>query len=692
MLRRYLLEIGMEEFPAGYVKNAKRQAVDTMAKMLSEQEIPYEKIEMETTPRRFALWFYGLPEHTAEKSLEAKGPAVKIAFDGSGNPAKPLEGFLRAQGATAEDISIRALKGVEYVFVNKKIPGRPVEEILTQELPGVIKSWVFPKSMRWGGKNFRFARPVRWIVSLMEAEVLPFDLEGIPVGRLSYGHRFLGKNPISIHSVDSYEAQLEENYVIVNEKRREDLIWAQSRKLVRGIGGELLSDEDLLDEIVHIVEYPTALLGNIRPEYLKLPKEVIITPMKDHQRYFPVVDDKGRLLPYFVTVRNGDAKGLEIVRKGNEKVLAPRLEDAKFFYEEDLKSSLAEKVDALHKVAFHEKLGSMYEKSLRLEALCSRLGEALDVGEETLENVRRAAHLSKADLTTRMVTEFTELEGTMGRIYAEASGENPIVAKSIEEQYYPRRAGGKLPTMTCGKILSVADKLDSIAGMTAIGLKTTGSQDPFGLRRNAIGILRILKESKLEIDLSSMVRDALYIYLQNNRMVFDYEDVHQKVLHFIRGRFENLLESEGYRYDLIDAVLAVRPEAIFDASLRLEALTDVVENPDFEECLTVIGRMTSFAEKAEDDTVDKALLVSDEEKAMGDLDEQKARLDRLLDMADYKEAMAVLSSMAPVINRYLDHTMIIVEDENLRRNRLALISDIYRRVLRFFDPALIRKG
>lgn len=246
--------------------------------------------------------------------------------------------------------------------------------------------------------------------------------------------------------------------------------------------------------------------------------------------------------------------------------------------------------------------------------------------------------------------------------------------------------------MTCGKILSVADKLDSIAGMTAIGLKTTGSQDPFGLRRNAIGILRILKESKLEIDLSSMVRDALYIYLQNNRMVFDYEDVHKRVLLFILGRFENLLESEGYRYDLIDAVLAVRPEAIFDASLRLEDLTYVVENPDFEECLTVIGRMTSFAEKAEDDTVDKALLVSDEEKAMGDLDEEKAELDRLLDMADYKEAMVVLSSMAPVINRYLDHTMIIVEDENLRRNRLALISDIYRRVLRFFDPALIRKG
>ena len=426
MLRRYLLEIGMEEFPAGYVAQTKNQVIRTMEAMLNEEEIPFEKVSIDCTPRRFAILISGLPENTREKKMERRGPSRKIAFDEEGNPTKALEGFLRGQDATLEDVAIREIKGEDYVFVSKKLPGKSVEEILKNRVPEVIRSWTFPKSMRWGGKNFRFARPVRWILSLMEDKILPFELEGIPVGNQTNGHRFLGKNPVTVPSVDDYEKLLEENYVIVNEEKRRDMILTQSRKLVRGIGGELLFDEDLLDEIVHIVEYPTALLGNIQPEYLELPKEVIITPMKDHQRYFPVVDGKGNLAPYFVTVRNGGTKGLDTVRKGNEKVLAPRLEDAKFFFEEDLKTGLEDKVPALKKVTFHEKLGSLYDKTLRLEALCERLGKELAVGKETIANLKRSAYLSKADLTTNMVTEFPELEGTMGRIYAEEDGENPI--------------------------------------------------------------------------------------------------------------------------------------------------------------------------------------------------------------------------------------------------------------------------
>ncbi len=410
-------------------------------------------------------------------------------------------------------------------------------------MANIIKSIVFPKSMRWGGgKNIRFARPIRWIVSLYNESVVPFDLEGIKVGNITRGHRFLGSSHIEVNSVDEYFKILEENYVIVDQNKRKDIIKYGSERLAKEKGGNLLMDAELLEEVTYLVEYPTPpLIGRIEDEYLQLPVDVVITPMKEHLRYFPVVDDKGRLLPYFITVRNGNEKHIDIVTKGNEKVLGARLEDAKFFYYEDIKKPLEDYVEELNNIIFQEKLGTLYDKTIRVQKLAEKIGNYLEVGQETKKNIERAAYLSKADLVTKMVDEFTELQGKMGMEYAKQSGENEIVSLAIYEQYLPRFAGDQLPTTTAGAILSIADKLDTIAGSFAIGIQPTGSQDPYGLRRQALGIINIILDRKLNLNLGDIVDFALYIYVDENSLVFDYENTKQEILEFFNGRIKKYI-------------------------------------------------------------------------------------------------------------------------------------------------------
>ena len=510
MSKNYLLEIGVEELPARFVGDALEQLQTNTSNFLKEERISYSSMKVYSTPRRLTLIVEGLEDKQEDLKETVKGPAKKIAFDSDGNPTKALLGFMRGQNIDIASIYVEEHNGIEYVYADVVKEGKEIEEILKGNIPNIIKSINFPKSMRWGGKNIRFARPIRWLVSLLDDKIVSFDLEGIEASNITKGHRFLGSNRIELNNVDEYVEALRKNFVIVDQEERKDIIKYGSERLAKEKGGNLQQDENLLDEVTNIVEYPTPMIGRIKEEYLSLPADVVITPMKEHLRFFPVLDDKKRLLPYFITVRNGNDDFIETVIKGNEKVLGARLEDARFFYMDDVKRPLESYVDDLQRIVFQEKLGTLYDKTKRVQNLGIKIGEYLEVGEETERNIERAGYLSKADLVTKMVSEFTELQGKMGMEYARCSEENEIVSLAIFEQYLPRFAGDELPTTTAGSVLSIADKMDTISGLFAIGIHPTGSQDPFGLRRQALGIINIILDKKLNLSINELVETALY--------------------------------------------------------------------------------------------------------------------------------------------------------------------------------------
>lgn len=692
MNNKYLLEIGVEELPARFIGNALAQLENNMKNLLKEQRIEYESIETYATPRRLVLIIEGLGDKQETIEEKIKGPAKGIAYDEKGNPTKALQGFMRGQGIDIDQISFQDYNGEEYVYANVVKNGKMTEEVLSKNMANIIKSIVFPKSMRWGGKNIRFARPIRWIVSLYNESVVPFDLEGIKVGNITRGHRFLGSSHIELNSVDEYFKILEENYVIVDQNKRKDIIKYGSERLAKEKGGNLLMDAELLEEVTYLVEYPTPLIGRIEDEYLQLPVDVVITPMKEHLRYFPVVDDKGRLLPYFITVRNGNEKHIDIVTKGNEKVLGARLEDAKFFYYEDIKKPLEDYVEELNNIIFQEKLGTLYDKTIRVQKLAEKIGNYLEVGQETKKNIERAAYLSKADLVTKMVDEFTELQGKMGMEYAKQSGENEIVSLAIYEQYLPRFAGDQLPTTTAGAILSIADKLDTIAGSFAIGIQPTGSQDPYGLRRQALGIINIILDRKLNLNLGDIVDFALYIYVDENSLVFDYENTKQEILEFFNGRIKNIFSDMGIRYDIIDGVLSTETDDVYDLKLRADKLNDYIENKGLEEVLTTFNRVINLGEKASSMEVKRELLVEEEEielyEAFNSIED---KVITWLNKKEYDKALEQFIALREPVDNFFDHVMVMVDDEELRENRLSLLSKIAETMLMICDLSKIVK-
>lgn len=692
MNNKYLLEIGVEELPARFIGNALAQLENNMKNLLKEQRIEYESIETYATPRRLVLIIEGLGDKQETIEEKIKGPAKGIAYDEKGNPTKALQGFMRGQGIDIDQISFQDYNGEEYVYANVVKNGKMTEEVLSKNMANIIKSIVFPKSMRWGGKNIRFARPIRWIVSLYNESVVPFDLEGIKVGNITRGHRFLGSSHIELNSVDEYFKILEENYVIVDQNKRKDIIKYGSERLAKEKGGNLLMDAELLEEVTYLVEYPTPLIGRIEDEYLQLPVDVVITPMKEHLRYFPVVDDKGRLLPYFITVRNGNEKHIDIVTKGNEKVLGARLEDAKFFYYEDIKKPLEDYVEELNNIIFQEKLGTLYDKTIRVQKLAEKIGNYLEVGQETKKNIERAAYLSKADLITKMVDEFTELQGKMGMEYAKQSGENEIVSLAIYEQYLPRFAGDQLPTTTAGAILSIADKLDTIVGSFAIGIQPTGSQDPYGLRRQALGIINIILDRKLNLNLGDIVDFALYIYVDENSLVFDYENTKQEILEFFNGRIKNIFSDMGIRYDIIDGVLSTETDDVYDLKLRADKLNDYIENKGLEEVLTTFNRVINLGEKASSTEVKRELLVEEEEielyEAFNSIED---KVITWLNKKEYDKALEQFIALREPVDNFFDHVMVMVDDEELRENRLSLLSKIAETMLMICDLSKIVK-
>lgn len=684
-MHNYLLEIGVEEIPSDYVKNTKIQLRDKFKNLLEENKLSYDEIEIESTPRRFMVLLNNVVENDQAETITVRGPSVKIAFDDK-NPTKALEGFLKGQKASLDDVIIKEQKGEDYIFVEKKEESKSLEEVLRENVYEIVKSISFPRSMRWGGKSIRWARPIRWFVSLLDDKILDFDAEGIAVGNITKGHRSLGSDKIVIEKISDYEEKLKENYVILRGKDRRDIILKGLNSLANQVGGQYMKDEKLLDEVVNIVEYPTALVGEIDNEYLQLPREVITTPMKDHQRYFPILDDKEKLLPYFCLVRNGDDYESQNVIEGNKKVLVARLEDAKFFYNIDTEKKLEDYVSDLENLVFFEGLGNMDQKRQRLIELCQRYQEELNLADDIREDAIRAAHLAKADLVTKMVVEFTELQGTMGYIYALNSGENQRVATAIKEQYLPKNQNSETPKSMVGILLSIADKMDSIVGLYAIENYVTGSRDPFGLRRAALGIINIILENSIDVDLKKLISEALLVYTEKNALAFDYDKTVEECLSFIKDRLKNKLLDDGYRYDIVNSVINTDFTNILKMSEKVKAISEFIEEND--DSLSYLIRVNNLAKDAEAKEIREDLLETDLER---DFYKEVINLEEvgLANSAGYKKELENIQATSSIGNDYLDNTMINVEDDEVKNNRLAMLNSLKERMKRIFDIAEI---
>lgn len=681
-MHNYLLEIGVEEIPSDYVKNTKVQLKEKFEKLLSENKLSYEEVEIESTPRRFMVLLKNVAEEAQAEIISVRGPSAKIAYDADNNPSKALLGFLKGQKASLEDVIIKEQKGENYIFVEKKEESKSLEDILKENVYELVKSISFPRSMRWGGKAIRWARPIRWFVSLLDDEILDFDAEGIEVGNITKGHRTLGSDKILIEKISDYEAKLKENYVILRGKDRRDIILKGLNSLASQVGGEYMKDEDLLDEVVNIVEYPTVLVGDIDPAYLELPKEVITTPMKDHQRYFPILDDSGKLLPYFLLVRNGDDYESQNVIEGNKKVLVARLEDAKFFYNLDVENKLETYVKDLDNLVFFEGLGNMGQKTKRLVELSARYQKELNLGDDIACDAKRAAYLSKADLVTRMVVEFTELQGTMGAIYALKSGENQRVATAIKEQYLPKNQNSETPKSVVGILLAIADKMDSIVGLYAIENYVTGSRDPFGLRRAALGIINIILENGIDVDIKKLIAEALLVYTETNALAFDYDKTMDETLTFIKDRLKNKLLDDGYRYDIVNSVINTNFTNILKMSEKVKAVSEFIKEND--DSLSYLIRINNLAKDSQAKEIREDLLETDlEKKFYGEV--KKLAEIGLVSSADYKKELENIQATSLVGNDYLDNTMINVENEEVKNNRLALLNALKTRMAHIFD-------
>lgn len=687
-MSRYLLEIGVEEIPSDYIESTKKQLKEKFEKLIADNNLTVDEVRVESTPRRFAIFLENINASENDESISVKGPSLAIAYDNEGNPQKPLLGFLRGQNAEISDIVIKELNGSDYIFVEKTQEAKSVADVLRENVYDLVKSITFKRSMRWGGKSIRWARPIRYFLSILDDEVLEFDAEDISVSNITKGHRSLGSSRIVVDSIDDYEKLLKDNYVILSYKDRKDLILKGLNKINMEKGGEYMKDDDLLNEVINIVEYPTVLAGDIDTKYLELPKEVITTPMKDHQRYFPVLDDSGNLLPYFLLVRNGDNNHGENVVLGNKKVLVARLEDAKFFYDIDSKKPLAGYVEDLKSLAFFEGLGSMEQKTQRLVDLSQRYLQDLNLGDDISKDLKKAAYLSKADLVTKMVIEFTELQGTMGRIYAKNSGEEDRVALAIEEQYLPKNANGALPKSIIGIVLSLADKIDTIVGLYAIEKYVTGSQDPFGLRRSALGLINIILKNNINVDLKTLINDALLVYTEKNGLPFDYDLTMTKTLDFIKDRLKNMMIDEGLRYDVVNAVIKTDDTDLLSIYQKAKAVNDFVEEDD--ENISYFIRINNLCKDYSKKDINADLLENDLEKSF-----YQTILDlpakTFQSVEDYKQELANLASTRQVGNEYLDKTMINVDNEEVKNNRLAMLRTLSERIEKVFDVKEIVK-
>lgn len=670
MAKDLLFEIGAEEIPAGFMPNILGQLKTLAETKLNDAHLPFESIATYGTPRRLALIVKGLGDTSAEISERHKGPSASIAYDADGNPTKAAIGFARGKGLDVADLVVED----GYIYAETKTAGVPAKDIVTDMLPQLITGLNFPKSMHWGNLDAKFVRPVRWLVALLDEEVIPVEFATVKSGNVTRGHRFLGADEITIKNAASYVDTLEENFVMVDQDARRELISKQLHDMAASKNASIVWDDDLLEEINYLVEWPTALCGGFEESYLALPDAAIITPMKDHQRYFPLVDQDGKLLPMFLTVRNGSDHSIEVVQAGNERVLRARLDDAKFFFNEDRKKPLIDRQDGLTKIVFQEGLGNLADKTERLLTLGRVFSEECELHEDARVVLERATELAKTDLTTGMVTEFTELQGVMGKEYALLDGESPEVAEAIFEQYLPRFAGDVLPQTEAGKVLSIIDKIDNIVATFSRGLIPTGSQDPYALRRQTIGILNILLNSEWNISLRPIIVESMNLL---NVPADKQDELLGQVEEFITLRLKNIFLDREVPHHVIDLLLSNNELSVADAEGLVKALlaNRIDENVELVQAFT---RMYNLVKDVTYTGVDESLLKEEAERALYQMATKasEASIDAW-DKNDYDAVVAVPATLVPAINKFFEDVMVMDKDEAIKANRLQLVRLAY---------------
>ncbi len=680
MGKELLLEIGTEEIPAAFLTKALTDMDGLIRRELDANRIRYEEIRTMGTPRRLFLAVAGVAERQEDQVIEKLGPAKKVALDAEGNPSKAALGFCRGQGLELAQLETAVTDKGEYLCARKKILGEATEGLLPAVLTKLITDIPFRKSMRWSDLEFRFARPIHWILALFDGRVVPFRIGNIASGAASRGHRFMSPAPFTVASREEYLTKTREHFVIVDPTERKRIIREETEKAAVAVGGTALRHEALLETVTFLTEYPTVVCGSFDREYLQLPQEVLITTMISHQKYFPVLQSpNGPLLPHFLTINNTLARDPSVVRRGNEKVIRARLADARFFFEEDRKVPLERRVEDLKKVTFHTLLGSSYEKVMRFRKLAAWIAGRIEPDEGSTAalaaRVDEAAKLAKADLDTLMVCEFAELQGVMGREYALLEGRDPIVAKAIYEHYLPTGAGGELPESDAGAIVSIADKMDTICGFFGVGLIPTGTADPYALRRQALGIINIILKKGYPLSLDSLIDESITIL--GGLLKRSAAETKADILAFFRGRFENQLLSQGHPYDVVDAVLATGIDDLVRVERKILAMETFKSHPDFQPLAIAFKRVANIIRNVQESTLDPEHFTCAEERDLHDafLQIRQIVMGHIAD-GRYPVALIALAQLRKPVDAFFESVLVMADEEKIRCNRLALLREI----------------
>lgn len=672
--KELFLEIGCEEIPAGFIPRATADMKAIITKELALARLSFTEIKTLATPRRLVLVVEGIPSVQPDADITATGPSIKAAYDASGKPTKAAEGFARGQGVDVALLQTITTDKGEYLFSSKHVKGKPSFELLAEILPSLVANIPFKKSMRWGDQEVRFARPIHWIVALFDGTVVPFSFGTVESGKVSRGHRFMANTTFPITDFANYLIECERHFVIPDPEKRKEIIRRETHRVAVAAGGHLLPDEELLEQVSYLVEYPTAVHGTFSPEFLKVPKEVLITSMKSNQRYFSIVDADGGLLPGFITINNTLTEDPSVVVKGNERVLRARLSDARFFYEEDQKIRLDDRVESLKKVVYQQKLGTSYEKMERFRVLAEGLAESINPSVKA--QTSRAAWLCKADLTSGMVGEFPEVQGIMGREYAKLEGESLEIANAIAEHYLPTQAGGELPASDIGAFVSIADKMDTICGCFAVGLIPTGAADPYALRRATIGIIAIVLDRGYRLSLQNLIDTSLG--LLSDKLNRSKEQIAADVLEFFRARFVNLI-GNSFPSDVVEAAISAGFDDLVNLKARISAVAEFKNYPDFEPLTVAFKRVGNIIKEGIDAVVDPLLFEDDAERELySAIQKVKCSADALIISGLWMEALTEISTLRSPVDSFFDKVMVMAENQRVRTNRLALLTIIAR--------------
>ncbi|HET97438.1 MAG TPA: glycine--tRNA ligase subunit beta [Desulfurivibrio alkaliphilus] len=677
-----LFEIGSEEIPAGYITPALTALREGLARGLSERNLTFGEIRSAATPRRLTVSVANLARRQPDRVEEVLGPPKKAAYDAQGQPTKAATGFAAGRGIGVEQLQIKKTPKGEYLMAVIERPGRDTPALLAELLPELVLSLPFPKSMHWGTGRTLFARPLRWLLAVYDHTPLTFNLDDLRAGEQTWGHRFMAPQPLTATSFSQYLESLRQARVLADPEERRQAVLAEIEQAAAAHGGRILPDPELVETVVNLVESPFAICGSFAERFLALPHEVLITSMREHQKYFAVTDQKGKLLPRFVAVNNTRVRDAKLAARGHQRVLRARLEDALFFFNEDQQRPLAQLARQLHGIIFQAKLGTLAEKSARVAELAAELAQQF--APDQAETVARAAILCKADLLTGMVGEFPSLQGAIGRDYARRQGEPAAVAEAIYSHYLPMRAGDRLPADPAGAILGIADRLDTLAGCFGIGLKVTGAADPFGLRRQAVGLIHLIQGHKIALPLLPWLSRALALY--GDRLSEQPEEAAARLLEFIRGRFANDLTGRGLPGEAVEAVLSVDFHELNDCRARIEALVAVGTQPAFPLLAAAFKRVNNIIKDNRDHAIDPELLSEEAERELARaLDRAEAEAAPLLAAGNYHQALLVILRMKEPVDRFFDQVMVMAEEPPLRRNRLALLTAVARLFLRVGD-------